>query len=266
MARSEYEKRVAFHDEIAPQYDAYLTRSPFDLLARQAFVDLVAHYVPSEATLLDFGCGTGLDAIEYTRRGYKVLAYDNSPGMMAQLERRCGAEIASGSVIAESMDYGLFADQLARWPAPHAAVANFAVFNLIADPEHLFDTFARYLAPPGWVVISILNPLHWSKVTTASWWRNTLWQQSGPRAYVTEPYRAYLHFEHSVLRAARRFRLVGRANAGKRVRFDPVHDGDGRRMWWGDAKLSPLERVMWQSAAYRLLGHFTFLVLRRDPQ
>ena len=36
----------------------------------------------SGSTLLDFGCGTGIDALEYAQKGYRVLAYDNSPGMV----------------------------------------------------------------------------------------------------------------------------------------------------------------------------------------
>jgi predicted RNA methylase len=55
------------------------------------------HVAPG-ATLLDFGCGTGLDALAYSRRGYRVLAYDNSPGMITQLRHCCQAEIAAGSI------------------------------------------------------------------------------------------------------------------------------------------------------------------------
>ena len=56
----------------------------------------MARIVPPESTLLDFGCGTGIDALHYAQQGYRVLAYDNSPGMVAQLEARCRTQFASG--------------------------------------------------------------------------------------------------------------------------------------------------------------------------
>jgi len=265
MIESELTKRVAFHDEIAPRYDEYLTRSRSDILARKAFVDLVSRYVPSDATLLDFGSGTGLDALEYARRGYHILAYDNSPGMMAQLERRCRAEIASGSITPKLMDYESFLDSGMREPAPQAVVANFAVLNLIDEPEILFNTFARHLAPPGWIIISILNPVHWTKVRKLAWWRNALGKHGRPRVFLEQPYIAYLPFVSEVLRAANRFQLIGHAHAGKQVRFDPVSGNDGERIWWKNINLSPVEEALWHTTAHKLLGEFVFLVLRRDP-
>jgi hypothetical protein len=66
-----------------------------------------------------------------------------------------------------------------------------------------------------------------------------------------------------VLQAARGFDLVGRANAGAVVRYDAA----ARRSWWGqaDSLKGQLSRVLWRTPAFRLLGHFLFLVLRRDP-
>jgi SAM-dependent methyltransferase len=166
---SEFEQNAAFHNELASHYDSHLAASPYNALARIAFTDLVSRYVPAGSTLLDFGCGTGLDAREYARRGYRVLAYDNSPGMVAELERRCAAEIASGAIVAWAGDYSQFVQRL---PSADAVVANFAVLNSIRDLEPLFDAFAACLAPRGWVLVSLLNPIHWSKVKMPQWWRS----------------------------------------------------------------------------------------------
>ena len=86
---------AAYFDSLAPRYDELLNKAPIDRWTRRAFQTLVAETIPAGRLLLDFGCGTGLDALWYTHQGYRVLAYDISDGMLQQLHRRCGAEIAS---------------------------------------------------------------------------------------------------------------------------------------------------------------------------
>lgn len=60
----ELDRSIALYDARAPRYDTELTARPNDRLAREAFVDLVMRHVPVGGTVLDFGCGTGLDAAE----------------------------------------------------------------------------------------------------------------------------------------------------------------------------------------------------------
>jgi SAM-dependent methyltransferase len=247
-----FEQNAAAHNELAAEYDAHLSGNPHNGLARRAFVELVARHVPEGSTLLDFGCGTGIDALDYASRGYRVLAYDNSPGMLAQLARRCQAEIVSGAITPCSVGYSSFLDRFPQWPAPEAVVSNFGVLNSIPDLAQLFDTFAQRLAPPGWMIVSILNPIHWKELKTSRWWR-------GSHIYATLPYTTYSHSVSAVRRAARSFQLVGRANAGALVRYD----GAGQRLGWGEA--GRLRRAIWRTPAHRLLGHFVFLVFRRDP-
>jgi cyclopropane fatty-acyl-phospholipid synthase-like methyltransferase len=108
LSTLDFERNAAFHDRLAAQSDSHLAAAPTNALARTAFRELVTRNVPAGATVLDFGCGTGLDALAYARSGYRVLAYDNSPGMVAQCQRRCAAEIASGTVTTYSMSYPVF--------------------------------------------------------------------------------------------------------------------------------------------------------------
>jgi hypothetical protein len=99
----------------------------------------------------------------------------------------------------------------------------------------------------------------------AAWWRNALPRPTGPRLYVTQPYASYLHFVPALLRAAPGFRLVGRAQAGTLVRY---HEAARPRelSWWPPEGLAAAgwKRHLWQTSACKLLGHFLFLVLRRD--
>jgi len=268
LLESEFVRNAAFHDELAPRYDAHLTTGAYNILAREAFVELVTRCVSPGSRLLDFGCGTGIDALHYTQKGYQVLAYDNSPGMVVQLTQRCRAEISSGAITAWSEPYPAFLTHFpGRPPTPAAVAANFAVLNSIREPTPLFDAFARSLAAPGWLIVSILNPLHWQRLKTPRWWLRALWERNGPPVYTSQPYVSYIHFVSALLRAAPQFHLVGRANAGKFVRYDASVPVNRPPAWWGQVnpETRVLERALWRTPAYRMLGHFVFLVLRRDP-
>ena len=267
MAQSDRDRSAVYYDALAPRYDAEVTTKPNDVLARKAFFDLVARHVAPGGTLLDFGCGTGLDADLYVRGGYRVVAYDTSAGMMAELRRRCAAELVAGHVIPSSENYSSFSDAFAQWPAPHAVVANFAVLNMIRDLASLFAIFARHLAPPGWLIVSIVNPLRWQELLTRRWWRGAVRHRgSDPPFYLTQHFESYLHFVPALLRAAPQFHLVGRANAGTFVRYDASEADRPRRLWWGPAGPAPqpLKRAVWRTPASRFLGTFVFLVMRRD--
>lgn len=263
---TDFEQNAAFYDALAPHYDGHLSGNPYDALARTAFRDLVVRHVGAGSILLDFGCGTGMDALYYARQGYRVLAYDNSQGMVTALERRCQTEIASGTIKARALPYPEFLKQAADWPSPHAVAANFAVFNSIRDLAPLFEMLARCLAPPGWIFASVLNPIHWSRIKAPGWWRNLLRARGKPPVYFTQPYTSYLHFVPALLRVAPAFHLAGRANAGALVRYDASRRRSGTSLWWAEesVRVGAWSRIFWHTSAHKLLGHFVFLVLRRD--
>lgn len=262
---SDYARTVANHDNLAHEYDQLITRDAQDLLARRTFRELVTRHVSPGSTLLDFGCGTGLDALYYAQQGYRVLAYDNSPGMIARLKQRATAEISTGTITPISMEYPAFLKKAAALPPFNAVVANFAVLNLVRAPEPLFGILAAELLPPGWLILCVLNAIHWPRIKDRGWWRDAFKNPVGPRLYIPQPYSIYLHFESKLLRSARGFRLVARAHAGNLVRGE-ILAPQRQPLWWEEEELhvGSLSRLIWRTPAYKLLGHFVFLVLRRD--
>ncbi|HWG58254.1 MAG TPA: methyltransferase domain-containing protein [Candidatus Acidoferrales bacterium] len=262
----EFQQGAGFYDRLAEHYDAHVTNSSTDNLARAAFQDLVRQNVPAGSALLDFGCGTGLDALEYARAGYRVVAYDTSAGMLAHLERRCHGEILPGQ-IEPCRGEDLLNERLDRWPPLQAITANFAVLNLIRDPAAIFDGFARRMAGPGWLIISILNPLHWSTFAKRTVGRRVPAGASESGGNDPRPCPTYVHSVSALRNAAKGFRLVGRANAGTFVRYDDLsRTGCLTRLWWGEADTATKrrKRLLWGTPAARLLGTFVFLVFRRD--
>jgi hypothetical protein len=117
------------------------------------------------------------------------------------------------------------------------------------------------------MIISILNPVHWTRLRTSHGWSSAFRDSGEAPLTLTVPYTSYLHSVRELLRAAHQFRLVGRANAGAFVRYDVVAPGKSPSLWWSDAGSHdrPLRRLAWHTPAHKMLGRFVFLVLRRDP-
>jgi len=75
------ETRHAF-DSVAADYDGPRGNNLLIQRMRRALWNVVRDEFPSESRLLDLGCGTGLDAVEFAQRGYHVTAIDWSPRMV----------------------------------------------------------------------------------------------------------------------------------------------------------------------------------------
>ena len=257
---SEFDQ-VAFYDGLAHRYDEMLTRAPIDRWTRRAFQTLVAETIPVGRLLLDFGCGTGLDALWYAQRGYRVVAYDVSSRMLDQRRRRCAPEIAKGQIIPVGVPFAEFPAAIGRGQSPEAVVSNYGVLNALEHPRAFFDGLAPVLAPGAAVVISALNPFFWKDMTQRWWWRDLARSLPGT-AIVTraEGLDTYRHFIASLVAAARpAFRLRGQASVGALV---PQR---GRPLDW-DAPRTLAERLearFWKSFPLRSCGMFVFLTFRR---
>src|SRR6188508_1226527 len=94
--QAEIRRTGEHYDRIAGQYDDQVDGIPLNRAMREAFRQRVAVLVQPGGTILDFGCGTGIDAAWYAARGYRVIAYDISPAMVDVLRARCEDDIAQG--------------------------------------------------------------------------------------------------------------------------------------------------------------------------
>lgn len=171
---AETERIVAFYEAQADRYDAVMEGNPYNAHIRDAFRDLVAATVPPAARLLDFGCGTGVDAEWYAARGYSVVAYDPARRMIAQVSTRCAREIMAKQIVPVCFPFTEFPHELPAHTGFDAVVANFAVLNLLVDLRQLFAGLSRVVAPGGVVIANVLNPFYWRDLRYAWWWRALL--------------------------------------------------------------------------------------------
>ncbi len=63
-------------DSVAADYDGPRGNNELIQRMRLTLWDTVHSELPAGAHLLDLGCGTGIDALEFARRGFHVVATD----------------------------------------------------------------------------------------------------------------------------------------------------------------------------------------------
>ncbi|HEY2446895.1 MAG TPA: methyltransferase domain-containing protein [Rhizomicrobium sp.] len=145
-------------------YHEFMLASARDRKVRRRFQRQALGLVPPQASILDFGGGTGIDAKVYAAQGHRVFVHEPAESMRNYLVCHCREEMAQGRVI--------LGDLAAAAPI-HLITANFAVLNLIADQATLFAQFGRRLLPGGFVLASLLNPFFLGDAKY-SWWRANL--------------------------------------------------------------------------------------------
>ncbi|HJU25734.1 MAG TPA: methyltransferase domain-containing protein, partial [Rhodanobacteraceae bacterium] len=79
--------RRAF-DSVAADYDGPRGNNVLIRRMRRALWNAVRDDLPAGSRLLDLGCGTGIDAVAFARRGYRVTATDWSPRMVERTRAR----------------------------------------------------------------------------------------------------------------------------------------------------------------------------------
>ena len=153
------------------EYVAQITAVKSDRLARTAFQQLVLALAPPGAKLLDFGCGTGLDAQFYAGQGLTITAYDVDPQMCDYFTEHCRDLIEAGQVRLVRGTYAQFL-QAEAISGIDLVTSNFAPLNLIADLRELFAKFQAVTRPGGRVLASVLSPYFVGDFKYGWWWRN----------------------------------------------------------------------------------------------
>jgi SAM-dependent methyltransferase len=155
------------------QYERQITRCASDRAARAAFQQLARQLAPPGARVLDFGCGTGLDARAYAQFGFTVAAYDVDVNMRDYFAACCREPLAAGRVTLEAGTYAQFlAQPVAQAARVQLITTNFAPLNLIAELAPLFATFHARCAPGARVLASVLCPYYLGDLRYLWWWRN----------------------------------------------------------------------------------------------
>jgi SAM-dependent methyltransferase len=141
-------------DSVAADYDGPRGNNELIQRMRGTLWNTVGDEIPVGGRLLDLGCGTGIDAFEFARRGYEVVASDWSPEMV----ERTRARAVSGALAerVKAMHVGIHQlDQIEdRFDGIYS---NFGPLNCAPDLNDVAAQCERLLRPGGTLIFSVIG-------------------------------------------------------------------------------------------------------------
>jgi SAM-dependent methyltransferase len=141
-------------DSVAADYDGPRGNNELIQRMRLTLWETVQDELPAPARLLDLGCGTGHDALEFARCGYQVTASDWSPQMVGRTRERAAAAGLQSRVSAVHLGV----QQLDRLDGEFDGIySNFGPLNCAPDLGAVADQCARLLRPGGRLVFSVIG-------------------------------------------------------------------------------------------------------------
>ena len=147
------ETQKAF-DSVAADYDGPRGNNELIQRMRLTLWDTVERLFPTGSRLVDLGCGTGLDAAEFGRRGYRVLATDWSSKMIERTRDRVESAGLTANVRAEHVGV----QELAALEGVFDGMySNFGPLNCALDLPAVATQCARLVRPGGLLVFSVIG-------------------------------------------------------------------------------------------------------------
>ncbi|MEF9421141.1 class I SAM-dependent methyltransferase [Xanthomonas citri] len=141
-------------DSVATDYDGPRGNNALIQRMRTTLWDTVASELPIGSRLVDLGCGTGLDAGEFARRGYSVLATDWSPAMVERTRHRAATHGLQERLTTAHVGI----QQLDRLEGSFDGMySNFGPLNCAPDLPAVAAQCARLLRPEGCLVFSVIG-------------------------------------------------------------------------------------------------------------
>jgi len=123
---------------------------------RSSLYKTVVDLVPSGGSILDISCGTGIDAIELSRRGFRVTASDVSPMMVERARTKASSfglrEIAFRVTSMENLE------DMPNTPFD-LVLSNFGALNCLQDMNNTARSVAAVTRPGGYFLAVVMPRL-----------------------------------------------------------------------------------------------------------
>ena len=150
----------AVFSSMASDYDEVFTNSEIGKLQRSVVWDYMNKQfrIDEELRVLELNCGTGHDAINFAKRGSKVMATDNARGMLDVAIAKAGSEGVAERIEFKELDINRISE-FSPTEKFDLVFSNFGGLNCI-DPKglsHLANSLGSILKPGGRFV-SVIMP------------------------------------------------------------------------------------------------------------
>jgi ubiquinone/menaquinone biosynthesis C-methylase UbiE len=139
--------------EVASQYDSSFSDKPFVRSLRQRVQDEMLEHYPRNASILELGCGTGIDAVFLAEHGYQVVASDPAMGMLDMTSdriRTSGQQVSVLQMRAEHLS-GI------RDASFEGILSNFGALNCVQNLETVLNASHRILRDNGVFILTLIN-------------------------------------------------------------------------------------------------------------
>lgn len=141
----------------AVRYDAFALDHPNLTRARGKVYAHLARNLPPAARILEINGGTGTDAFELARRGFRVHMSDIAPGMLERAAEKARMIEAAGRMTVQQCS---FTDLASITGAPYDAVfSNFGGLNCLPDLTPVIRQLPTVLKPGGIVSWVLMPPV-----------------------------------------------------------------------------------------------------------
>ena len=146
---------AAAFNSVAATYDGPQGNNPLIHRMREIVWDRVASLVDGPSTLLDIGCGTGIDAQHFAQLGHRVLATDWAEAMV---ERAAARDVDGKGCIIASLVGAHELDQLHHAPGSiDLSYSNFGPLNCVPNLGDTARALADLTRPGGLAVFTVIG-------------------------------------------------------------------------------------------------------------
>ncbi len=168
---------AAAFDSVAETYDGPQGNNQLIHRMREIVWDRVALLLDGPSTLLDIGCGTGIDAQHFAQLGHQVLATDWSEAMVERAAARsvaCAGRIATSRVGAHELH------RLRDAPGSiDLSYSNFGPLNCVPNLGETARALAALTRPGGHAVFTVIG--RYCPWEVAHYARRRRWSRIGVR-------------------------------------------------------------------------------------
>ena len=141
----------------AAKYDAFADDHPHLSRMRAKVYAIVEQFVPAGARILELNAGTGTDAVQLARRGFRVHATDIAPGMLARIHDKVERDGLADRVSVQQCSF-LDVDGVDGSPFD-AVFSDLGGLNCTADLGRVARGLDHVLVPGGTVVAVLMPPV-----------------------------------------------------------------------------------------------------------